>query len=119
MSRMALGRIRSVRALFPQHAPEAYVRSRCIDRLRVACGWPVALAVIGGTQVRAALQNLPAESGAGVLEVAARQLTAAARIARNAASALADQLTPVRVPVRCPFPDIADHVVQAIAIRRK
>src|ERR1700733_15063578 len=51
--------------------------------------------------------------------VVARGLRSTARVFRNAARLRRIGFVLLRIPVRRPFPDIADHVVQAVAVRRE
>ena len=54
-----------------------------------------------------------------VAGVVAAFLAPAARILRNAASLRRVGFVLWRVPVGGPFPDVADHVVEAVAVRRE
>src|ERR1700736_319292 len=80
---------------------------------------PVASAVVRRAQVRAALDDLLWNPHVGRSGVVASVLASAARILRDAASFRRVSLVLGRIPVGGPFPDIPDHVMQAVAIRRE
>src|SRR5215469_6928207 len=82
-------------------------------------GRAIAAAVVRRAQMRAAFQHLARDPDVGLARIVARGLKAAARILRNAAGLGRIGFVPVRPPVRGPFPDIADHVVKAVAVWRK
>src|SRR5262249_46334018 len=92
---------------------------RAISRLSVARRRAVAAAIIGGTEVRAALDDFPRNFDLGQPEIEAVLKRAAARVIGNAACFLCISSVLGRVPVTGPLPDIANHVVKAIAVRRK
>src|SRR5689334_14930621 len=97
------------------HATESDVAGGGVDRLGIARGRTVALAVVLGAEVRAALEHFPWETRriAPVDTAAAR---AAARIGRHAAgTALVALELGLGEPVGGPLPDIGDHVVEAVA----
>ena len=74
------------------------------------------------TAYRNHFTNYPAAEGNLDLRqsrVIARSLRSAARIFRDAARLRRIGLVLLRIPIRRPFPDIADHVVQAVAVRRE
>src|SRR3954449_11030000 len=90
-----------------------------INRLRMTRCRPVASAVVRRAQMRAAFDDLPWNfhiGGSGVVTVG---LAPAARVLRNAASLRRICLMLWRIPVGRPFPDVADHVVQAVTVRRE
>src|SRR5215469_7992678 len=89
---------------------------RSIDRLGMSCRRAIAAAIVGRAQMRAALQNLARDPDVGLARIVARGLKAAARILRNTAGLGRIGFVPVQPPVRGPFPDIADHVVKAVAV---
>src|SRR6476661_7286525 len=91
----------------------------CVDRLRVARSRPVASAVIRRAQMRAAFDDLLWNLHVGRSGVVAVVLPPAARVLRNAAGLRRIRLMLWRIPVGRPFPDVADHVVEAIPIRRE
>ena len=90
-----------------------------VDLLRVTRSRPVAPAVVRRAQVRAAFDDLAGNLDVGGRRVVAALLASAARILRNAASLRRVGFVPGRVPVGGPFPDVADHVVEAVAVRRE
>ena len=104
-----LGRCRADDAAEPQ------VGGCRVDRLGHPGGRAVPPAVVGGAQVRAALHH-PSRDRGGVAGVDASLLRSAARVGDAAAGmgGLAVRL----VPVGGPFPDVADHVDQAVAVGR-
>src|SRR3954453_1399762 len=80
---------------------------------------PVAAAIVRRAQMRAALQHLTRNPDVGLPRVVAIRLGATARVLWYAARLPCIRLVLWRVPVRRPLPDIADHVVDAIAVGRK
>src|SRR6266404_2961876 len=90
---------------------------RSIDRLGVTSGRPVASAVIWRAQMRATLDHLARNPDVGLTGVVAAIFAAAARILWNAACLRRIGFVPGRIPLGRPFPDIADHVVDAVAVR--
>src|SRR5258705_11447471 len=94
-----------------------------IDRLCMAGGRAVAAAVVRRAEMRPAFEHLARDSDLRLAGVVARLLRPAAWIFRNAARlrgrVRAIGLVPGRPPVGGPFPDIADHVVNAVAVRRE
>src|SRR5262249_28966232 len=92
---------------------------RGIDRLCVARGRTVAAAVVRGAQVRAALQHPSRHPDVGLTGIVALLFTPTIWVLGNATGFWRVGLVLWRVPVAGPFPDIADHVVQAIAIGRE
>src|SRR3954451_22331905 len=79
-----------------------------IDHLRPAGGGPVAQAVAVGAEKRTALDDLARNSKLGVSRVVAVCRTA--WLGRAGLPA---------VPISCPFPDIAAHVKQPVAVGRE
>src|SRR6185436_10487218 len=110
---------KSSSGLFSHDAPEADVASGRINRLRMARGGSVAAAVVGRAQVRAALENLARDPDLRMAGIVAAALRAAARVLGDAAWLRRVGGVLCRVPIARPLPDIADHVVEAIAVRRK
>src|SRR5882762_9430087 len=90
-----------------------------IDRLRMARCRPVASAVVRRAQMRAAFDDLPWNLHVGGSGVVTAGLAAAARVLRNAAGFWRIRLMLWRIPVSGPFPDVADHVVQAVPVWRE
>src|SRR5688572_14561227 len=89
-----------------------------VHRLWKTRGWPVPSTVVGRTQVRSALQDL-ARNLERLARVVAVLRPGAAWIPRNTTGF--DGLTGVLgpIPVRRPFPDVPDHVVQPITVGGK
>src|SRR5689334_2585567 len=85
----------------------------------MARGRAVAAAVIRRAQMRAALQHFARDADLGLAGVVALLLAPAARVLRNAARLGGVGMVARLVPVRRPLPDIPDHVVEAIAVRRE
>ena len=75
----------------------------------------VAPAVVGRAEMRAALHHLARNAELRLAGVIALLLADAARVGGNAAALLGGGML-VRIPIGRPFPDIADHVVEAIVI---
>ena len=90
-----------------------------IYRLRVTGCRPVASAVVRRAQMRAAFDDLAWNFHIGRSRVIALRLAATARVLRDAASLRGIRLMLWRIPVCRPFPDVADHVVEAVPIRRE
>src|ERR1700722_16825455 len=91
----------------------------CVDRFRMARSRPVAPAVIRRAQMRAAFDDLLWNPDVGRSGIVAAILAPAARVLRDAASLRSICLMPWRIPVGRPFPDVADHVMEAVAVRRE
>ena len=92
---------------------------RGVDRLGMARRGAIAPAIVGRAEMRAALQHLARDAHGGLARVVARFQRAAARILRHAAGLGRVGGVPGRIPVGRPFPDIADHVVHAVAVGRE
>src|SRR4029450_2034153 len=90
-----------------------------IDRLRMARCRPVASAVVRRAQMRAAFDDLSWNFHIGRSGGIAVGLAPAARVLWNAAGLRGIRLMLWRIPVGRPFPDVADHVVEGVPIRRK
>src|SRR5206468_5191003 len=101
------------------HTPKPDMASGCVDRLGVPRGGTVTAAVIRRAQMRAALDDLAGNLDVRLAGIVTRCFRAAARVFRDAAGFGRIGLVLLRVPVRGPFPDIADHVVNAVAVRRE
>src|SRR4249920_3881917 len=80
-------------------------------------GRAIAAAIVRRTQMRAAFDDLARNFDVRLVRVVAVFLAAAARIFRNAARLWRIGFVLSRIPIGRPFPDIADHVVQAVAVR--
>src|SRR4029079_16479153 len=81
--------------------------------------WTVAPAIVRRAQVRSPFQHLARNYDLRLAGVVAFVLASAARIFRNAAGLRRVALVLGRVPILGPLPDIADHVVDAVPVRRK
>src|SRR5262245_52437968 len=92
---------------------------RGIDRLRMSRSGAIATAVIRRAQMRAAFDDLARDLDVGLARIVAALLAPAARILWDAAGLRRVGLVLRGIPVRRPFPDIADHVVKAVSVRRK
>src|SRR5882757_2103127 len=103
----------------PHYAAEPEMTRRSIDRLGMPCGGPIAAAIVRRAQMRAALDDLAGDTDVRLAGIVAALLASPARVLGNAARLRRIGLMLRRVPVRRPFPDIADHVVQAVAVGRK
>src|SRR6476646_1919259 len=91
----------------------------CVDRLRVSRSRPVASAVVRRAQMRAAFDDLLWNLDVGRSGVVAAILAPAARVLRDAAGLWGVGFVPRRVRVGRPLPDVADHVVQPVTVRRE
>jgi hypothetical protein len=76
-------------------------------------------AVVGCAEVRAAFKHLAWNLDIRLTRVVARGLGSAARIFWNAARLRCIGLVLQRIPIGRPFPDIADHVMEAVAVGRE
>src|SRR5690242_2954356 len=85
----------------------------------MARGWPITAAIVQRAQVRAALQDLAGNFDSRLAGIVTLILSPAAWIFGNAARLLRFGLMPGGPPVGGPLPDVADHVVDAVAVRRK
>src|SRR5215470_6524627 len=92
---------------------------RGVDRLGVPRGRAVAAAVVWRTEMRAALQHLARDPDLGLARVITLRLVPAARVQRDAAGFRGIGLMPGGPPITRPLPDVPDHVVEAVAVRRK
>src|SRR5262245_3881613 len=72
-------------APLPDDASESDMAHRGVDWLSVARGRPVAAAVVGGAQMRAALEDLAGDVDVALTGVVARAFRSAARVLRDAA----------------------------------
>src|SRR5215216_249632 len=90
-----------------------------VDRLSMARRRTVATAIVWRTQMRAAFEHLAWNSDVGLARVVARCLGSTAWIFRNAARLRRVSLVLLRIPVGRPFPDVADHVVETVAVGRE
>jgi hypothetical protein len=92
---------------------------RRVHVFRMASGWAVAAAVIRRAQMRAAFDDLAGNLGCRQAGIVTSFQSPSARVVRNAARLRRVGRMLGRPPVGRPFPDIADHVVDAVAVRRK
>src|SRR6516164_3529439 len=104
--------------LVPDDAAEADVAGGGVDGLGVARRRTITPAVIRGAQMRPALQYLPWDADVRLAAVVATLLRSAARILGRATRTGRGDLVTRAVPVRRPLPDVADHVVETVAVRR-
>src|SRR4029079_16192169 len=79
----------------------------------------VAAAVVRRAQMRATLDDLSRNPDPRLAGVVAAVLASAARILRDAAGLRRVRLVLWREPVGGPLPDVADHVVHAVAVWRE
>src|SRR5262245_58825150 len=92
---------------------------RGVDRFGVARGRAVAAAVVRSAEMRAALEHLAGNADVRLAGIVALLLVSAARILWDAARLRRVRLMLGRVPVAGPFPDVADYIADAMAVRRK
>src|SRR5262249_47286351 len=85
----------------------------------MARGRTVTAAVIRRAQMRGALQNFPPNEEVGLTWIKACNLPSTPRVMRYRARLWRMGLVFRGPPVGGPFPDIADHVAHAVAIRRE
>src|SRR5688572_16572942 len=100
-------------------ASEADVTGRGIDRLWVPGGGAIAPAIVGRAQMRAAFQDLAGDAAFGLAGVVAQLLSATARVLGDATGFAGVGGMPGIEPIGSPFPNVADHVVKAVSIRRE
>src|SRR5258705_1264612 len=105
--------------LVSDDAPKTDMAGGGVDRLGVAGSGTIAPAVIRRAQMRAAFDDLAGNFDGRLARIVTRGLGAAARVFRNGAGFWHVGFMLLRVPVGGPFPDIADHVVNAIAVGRE
>jgi hypothetical protein len=101
------------------NAAKAYMAGGRIDRFRVARSRAIAAAVIRRAQMRAAFDDLAGNFDLRLPRVVALPLLSAARILRNATGLRRFAFVFCRPPIGGPFPDIADYVVEPVAVRRE
>src|SRR5437899_5187459 len=82
-------------------------------------GRTIAAAVAGSAKMRATFKHFAWNPEVRLTRVVARALGSAARILRNAADFWRVGFVLLRIPIGRPFPDIADHVVQAVTVGRE
>src|SRR5262249_4296913 len=98
-------------------AAEAEVAGGRIDRLRHPRRRPIAPAIIRRAQIRTTLHHLARDANPGCVRVVALLCFASARVVDRAAGSL--YLAVILVPVGGPFPDVAGHLVEAVAVGRE
>src|SRR6516162_4115244 len=101
----------------PDDAAEADVAGGGVDGLGVARRRTIAATVVRGAQMRAALQYLAWNADVRLAAVVTTVLRRAARILGGAAGSGRGDLMTRGVPVSGPLPDVADHVVESVAVR--
>src|SRR5215475_15200735 len=101
----------------PVDASESDVAGRGVDGLRMTRGRPIAAAIIGRAKMRAAFEHFAGNLDLRLTRVVAVGRRAAARILGNTARLRRVGGMRGRIPVACPFPNIADQVIEAVAIR--
>ncbi len=100
-------------------APEPDVTGRGVDRLRMTSSRTIAPTVIRSAKMGSSLEDLARDADRRLPHVEASGLRPSSRVRRNAAC-LGNLIDVTRaVPIQGPLPDIADHVVDAVAIWRK
>src|SRR5579863_1651862 len=92
---------------------------RGVDRFGMTRSRTIAAAIVGGAQMRAAFKNLARNYDFWLGWVVARSFRSTARIFWNATRLWCVGLVLLRIPIRRPLPDIADHVVEAVAVGRE
>src|SRR6516225_2710944 len=100
-------------------AAEADMAHAAVDHLCMPRRGPVSPAVVGRAEKRASLDDLARDARARLLRVVARLHPAARRPRRPAAGLRWVGFVALGEPVAGPLPDIADHVVEAVAIGRE
>src|SRR5437762_342716 len=101
---------------FSDDAPETDMACRGVDRFGMARGRTIAAAIVRCAQMRSAFKHFAWNLDVWLTRVVARGLGPAARIRRNAARLRGIGIVRLRIPISRPLPDIADHVVQAVAV---
>src|SRR6476660_1556514 len=92
---------------------------RGIHRFGMAGGRAIAPAIAWCAEMRAALQDPARNADRRLTRIITVGLGAAAGILRHAAGLGCIALMACRPEIRCPLPDIAEHVVDAIAVGGK
>src|SRR5262245_35203681 len=82
-------------------------------------GRAITAAIIRSAKMRAAFEHLARNLDVWQARVVVCFLGLRAQLVRSAAWALRLRIVQRRVPVGGPFPDIADHVEETVAVRRK
>src|ERR1700678_2391827 len=102
--------------LVAQDATEAEVRGGGVDCLALAGGRAVAQAVVGGAEVRSALDDAARDMRAGLVGDEAVFGRGDPRVPRHAAGVVSGRRG---VVVAGPLPDVPGHVVEAEAVGRE
>lgn len=102
-----------------QHTSESDMASGSVDCLRVARRRPVALAVIGRTKIRAALDHFSCDARSRLRRIVALRLSDPAWVARRATRSAGNMRVTGGIPILGPLPDIAGHIEQAVTVGRK
>src|SRR5258708_2320361 len=92
---------------------------RSVDRLGMTRGRTIAAAIVGSAEMRAALKHLARNPDIRLTRVVARGFGSTTRIFRDAAGHRRIGFMLLRIPIGRPFPDIADHVMQPVAVGRE
>src|SRR5262245_35414811 len=100
-------------------AAETDMASRGVNWLRMASRRPVAPTIVRGAEIGAALEHLARDATLRLAGVVAQVFRAAARVFRDTTGLGRVGLVPRTEPVRGPFPDVANHVVEAVVVLRK
>ncbi len=95
------------------------MRSRSINRLRKACSRAITLAIVRCAQVRPTLQNFTRDLQFSLPGIIATLLSRSTWIVRDAAGLHPYCIMLRLIPVRSPLPDVSNHVVEPITVRRK
>src|SRR4029077_5098012 len=98
-------------------AAEADVAHAGVDHLRTASRRPVAQAVGVRTEIRTALDHLAGNLELGLSRVVALLERASANTVGHATARARGVRRALDVPVGGPFPDVAGHVMEAVAVR--
>src|SRR5215469_14530688 len=102
----------------PDDAAKADVAGGGVDGLGVPRRGTVAAAIIGSAQMRAAFQYLARDADVRLAAVITALLRRPTRVLGRAARTRRSYLVARPEPVGSPLPDVADQVVQPIAVRR-
>lgn len=84
-----------------------------------ACRAAGTAAIVRGAEMRAALQDFSGNADVGLTWIKAGGLGPAARVLRNTTGFRGVGLVLDRPPIGSPFPDIADYVLDAVAVGQK
>src|SRR5262245_37378867 len=104
---------------FTDDASKSDVARRRIDGLRMTRGGAISAAITWRAQMRAAFQHFARNFDVGLTRIVAVGFGSTAGIFRYATRFWRIGLMLRRVPVAGPLPYVADHVVEAVTVRRK